>query len=123
MEQEQIEKIASELDSWLQEAMGDCAHGAACLGGTDEYRKWLNTSGKSIHGSCLTDAYADHLYNDIDTLRDLLGDRIHDEAAGHPYNSPEFNKDFIAIAEKIAEHAHPALKEACKQLADARRVI
>lgn len=74
---EKIEAKAREIDSWLQDAVGDMSFDPAFL--DDEWQEKVRRAKKrgvrDIQGWL-----ADEFYNDVDTIRDLTGDRIHDAA-------------------------------------------
>jgi len=121
-----IEKKADEISQWLQDAVGDLAYTCDPLDG--EWRKRVKRA-KKDGVQDLTGWLADEYYNDPDTLQDLAGDRIFDAATqltrntkerGNPVSTEEHNLHFIAIAEKMKEHAHPALVKALDKLIERR---
>lgn len=77
------EAKAYDISSWLQGAVTDCANG-------DETE-------------------ADRMYNDADSICDLIGDRIYDEARGE-------REMIVAIASQLREMGHYALEQACDQI-------
>lgn len=128
--QQAIEEQSRELRSWLESAVGD-------LGGHDmETIKWTLSGRPEVKEKveqAIKDGVvdvpgwlADYYFNDIDTLHDLTGDRIHDEAtqimsrmstgnvktevASH--STPEIARLRlqIAVAKDMAEGAHSALR-------------
>ena len=60
----------------------------------------------------------DEYYNDVDTLRDLAGDRIHDAVytLGVDYDSPEGKEVHTIICNELHRIGHTALEEACDKL-------
>jgi len=97
MTEEQIKRVARTLSDWLQSAMYDLAAGQCAMAGArcDAYGEYS-----------AAEAAAEKLYDDPATLRDLLGDRIHDEGRGD-------YATMILIATEIKRTAHKALKKAC----------
>ena len=81
-----IEQKATDIHSWLQSACADMAESQTVLG---------------------FDVTADDIYNDEDSLRSLIGDRIYDEGGG--------NMDVaVEIARKLKSMTgNEALKRAC----------
>ena len=116
--QELVEKKADEISQWLQDAVGDVAD---CDPWSEEWQKRIKKAKKDG----VTDIkgwLADEYYNDVDTLQDLCGDRIHDaatEAAG-TYKNPAHRIYFIFIANKMKENAHTALVMALDKLIERR---
>ena len=111
---ELIEQKAHDIGQWLQDAVGDVAD---CDPWSEEWKKRIKKAKKDG----VTDIkgwYADELYNDVDTLQDLCGDRIHDAAnqVAGTHKNPEFDLHFVAIAEKMKERAHTALVKALDKL-------
>ena len=123
METNLIEQKADEISQWLQDAVGDLAYTCDLL--DEKWRKKVRDAKKNgvqdIKGWL-----ADEYYSDVDTLQDLAGDRIYDAASeltGRMTNradDTEHNLHFIAIAEKMKEHAHPALVKALDKLIERR---
>jgi len=108
----EIQSLATEIDSWLQDAVGDCA-------GYDEKTLLVNirhdekamAKVKQAKKDGVVDIcgwYADEIYNDVDTLCDLTGDRIHDDGKGD-YEA------MIHIANEIAVNGHKALQDAMER--------
>jgi len=97
----QIKDAANEIISWLQDAVGDVAY-SMDEEGDDKWNKRI----KKAKRNGVTDIkgwLADELYNDVGTLCDMTGDRIHDAGKGD-------KKAMITIAEKIKEGGHRALR-------------
>ena len=113
MNQELVEKKADEISQWLQDAVGDVAD---CDPMDDQWKKRIKKAKKDG----VTDIkgwLADEYYNDVDTLQDLCGDRIFDAATEiTTHHKNQHNEAFIAIAEKMKEHAHSALVRALDEL-------
>jgi hypothetical protein len=95
--QDQIDSAASELSNWLQSAVADVAAGQCMM----ETGNW-----DEVDCYAQSECAADDLYEDPDTLRDLLGDRIYDTGKGHW-------PTMILIAMKIKDRSHTALTKAC----------
>lgn len=126
--QNAIERESRELDSWLQDAVGDMAGhdvetvkmsiGLGRPGLLEKVEQAIKDGVVDVPGWL-----ADYFYNDIDTLHDLAGDRIHDSATMimaqmdakkevERRSPPESTRLqlMIAIAKDMAEGAHPALR-------------
>jgi len=116
MEMEKIEKIAQDLSSWLQDAVGDVAASQECL-------SFAEMSPEEMYA---VEAQADDIYNDKDAIKDLLGDRIHDSVTLYfqiigkkvSWDKSEWHKTYIAIATAVGKNAHTALSAACEELID-----
>lgn len=126
--QEAIEHESCELDSWIQDAVGDMAgHDEETVRMNIGYgREGLREKVKQAIKDGVVDVpgwLADYFYNDVDTLHDLTGDRIHDSATTImarmdakkevERRSPPYStrlQIMIAIAKDMAEGAHPALR-------------
>lgn len=108
---EDLEQHASDLRNHLENACSDIAHSevemfnkGTFMGAEGTDIKLENAKKDGVID--LAGWYADELYNDVDTIGDLLGDRIHDAAKGN-------NAIMIAIATKIRDtSSHTALQEA-----------
>ena len=124
METNLIAEKARNIAQWLQDAVGDLAYCCDLDFMDSTWRKRVKRAKKDgvidIKGWL-----ADEYYNDVDTLQDLVGDRIYDAASkltrntnepGNPVSTQEHNLHFIAIAEKMKETAHPALVKALDKL-------
>lgn len=109
----EIEKAASEISSWLQDAAGDSAftedwdeiiwnfdHIPDIKKKVEQAKSWPVTD---IRGWL-----ADMIYDDEGWCSDLTGDRIHDEGKGYYPN-------MIGIAHKMQERAHDSLKNALQK--------
>ena len=111
MTKEEIEKAASEISSWLQDAAGDSAghdlESCRIMASFNDDRKEKidNLLKNGCEPDFIPDCIADDLYDDVGWLRDLSGDRIHDEGKGDYLN-------MIAIAKEIRAHGHNALIKA-----------
>lgn len=114
MNQQEVNNAAHEIDSWLQDAVGDLAYGYS---GWDDIEsnfgdkpKWKRRikQAKAWPVKDINGWLADELYNDWETLSDLIGDRIFDEGKGSEEN-------MIRIAEEMIElGAHHDLARACR---------
>lgn len=109
-----VDKVAPKIDSWLQSAVGDIAfiNTMDDMFLDEEWGKRL-AKAKKDGVTDLPGWLADALYDDVDTLVDLLGDRIYDKSQGS-------NEKFNAICKELSIGAHGALKEACQTLMKAR---
>ena len=116
MDQEKAHEIALDLNSWLQNAVGDVAFGCDTWADVEsmfgDSRGWKSKI-KVAKKWPVTDIQgwlADELYDDPGTCHDLLGDRIHDEGRGD-------YEDMIMIAEAIIElGVHDGLQKACEDM-------
>lgn len=101
------EKIARKLQGWLQEAMGDMAEAVAGSGD----KKWdaKIRKAKKAGVSDVQGWLADELYNDPDTLQDMLGDKLCDECGK---DDALRNK----VIDRLIKTGHSALILACNAL-------
>lgn len=111
METEAIESAASEISSWIQDAVSDIAYGEAEFQDEETKKKFAKAKKKGV--TDLHGWYADELYNDVDTLRDLIGDRICDAAEGKGMKERWGN--MVLIAEAMKDNSHSALTLALKK--------
>jgi len=111
MEQEAIESKASEINSWIGDAVSDIAYSPAEFQDEETKKKFKKAKRKGV--TDLHGWYADELYNDVDTLRDLTGDRIYDAAEGK--DTKEKWENMILIAEAMDDASHKALSIALKR--------
>lgn len=115
--QADIDQAATRVDSWIQDAVGDMADAYRHSFFGSEYRKKVDQAKKDgvidIKGWL-----ADEYYNDVAILRDMLGDRVFDEACSitRDSNSPAFELVYIEICKKMKESAHKAMKAALDML-------
>jgi len=109
MEQEAIESAASEISSWIQDAVSDIAYDQAKYPADPETVKKFEKA-KRNGVTDIQGWYADVLYNDVDTLQDLTGDRIYDAVKGK--DTKERWENMILIAEAMNNDSHPALVKA-----------
>ena len=115
---EKISQAAHDVSSWIQDAVGDLAYDYAMILMDDEWKKRIKRAKKNGVID-LKGWLADEYYNDVDTLQDLCGDRIHDETTQivGSFQKEGFDKVFVAICEKMKESAHTALATALDKLA------
>ena len=115
---EKAHDIAIEISSWLQDACGDLAH---CNTWTDiedwysDKRGWKKKikDAKAWGVIDLRGWLADEIYDDRDTMHDLTGDKINDEATVVGFGN---NESMIAIANAIIElGAHKSLRLALQE--------
>jgi len=105
MEQEAIKSKASEISDWIEGAVSDIAYCDPEFQDEETQKKFRKAKKKGV--TDLQGWYADELYNDVDTLRDLTGDRIHDAAEGKDMKERWGN--MILIADAMKNQAHKAL--------------
>jgi hypothetical protein len=120
-----IEDKARGIYQWVQDAVGDVAFGTR-IDDLESYygskgKKWAKTarSMKKRYGYFdFTGWLADELYNDVDTLHDLCGDKIHDASneLGVRHGDQKFKDTFNRIAKSLGDNGHDALTRACKKL-------
>jgi hypothetical protein len=108
---DRLQAIASEVLSYLQDAVGDIASDMLRPASGFRDDAWDKRIKQAKKNGCqdLQGWLADELYNDADTLQDLLGDRIFEAV----------NRDealFQKVLDLLSERAHPALKKACEAL-------
>jgi len=114
---EKIEDGAQDILSWIQDAVGDMANEYHSAWADDKWNKKIKQAKKDkvidIKGWL-----ADEYYNDVGTLQDLCGDRIHDkciEILGK-YEKPHNDIVFILLCMEMKRIAHPALIQALGKL-------
>ena len=123
LSQDNIDKKAREIDSYLQDAAGETAFNTPF----DLFEPELQKKIRKAKKDGVTDIkgwLADEIYSDVNFLRDMAGDQIHDAcmSLGIKYSSKEFNLTFVRIACSLSENKHPSLKQACKMLIGERGV-
>ena len=114
---QKIEDGARDILSWIQDAVGDMANEYHSAWAND---KW-NTKIKQAKKNGINDIrgwLADEYYNDVDTLQDLCGDRIHDKCIEilRRNEKPLNDMLFIALCMRMRQTAHPPLISALKKL-------
>ena len=117
LKNEKIKDGVDDILSWVQDAVGDMAHEYNHLWTESKWNKKIQHA-KEEGTIDITGWLADEYYNDVDTLQDLCGDRIHDkciEILGR-YEQPKSDMLFIILCEMIKEAAHPALMKAMDKL-------
>lgn len=117
--EEQVRDAARNVDSWIQDAVGDLAHNLEM--GFDFFsEKWQRKIKRAKKAGCidLQGWLADEYYNDVDTLHDLCGDRIYDEAIQvcGTYKTPLFDEAYIEICQAMKDSSHPAMVTALNKL-------
>jgi hypothetical protein len=116
MNQQEVNSAAHDISSWLQDAVGDVAYGCETwddvefnFGDLHGWKKKIKEA-KAWPVTDIRGWLADELYNEKDTIKDLIGDRIFDAARGS-------DEDKILVAKEIVElGAHDALQRACEEL-------
>lgn len=117
LEPEKIKEGARDICSWVQDAVGDMANEYHSAWADDKWDKKIKQA-KKDRVIDIKGWLADEYYNDVDTLQDLCGDRIHDkciEILGR-YENPYNDMLFIILCLEIKEIAHPALIKALDKL-------
>lgn len=106
-------RVAQELSGFLQDAVGDVA--SAMLdpmgAGVEEGDKW-DRKIKAARKKRVQDLHgwlADKLYNDADTISDLIGDKLHENCEGNK----EKQLQVLAI---LSERTHAGMRKACDSL-------
>jgi len=101
MNTEKIKKAAKDSYNWLVNAIEDISY--------SQSEEYLSPGERDVE--------ADNMFSDKDTLKDLIGDRVFDEATQMVgFNHPDHNKIFNAICEEIKKRSHRPLKEALEEL-------
>lgn len=121
---EKISQAAHDVESWIQDAVGDMAGSTSQMAkfnagfGDDKWKKKIKEAEKNGVID-LVGWLADEYYDDVDTLRDLCGDRIHDETTQivGSFQKEGFDRVYVAICEKMKESAHSSLKAALDKVA------
>ena len=93
--------IAYQLSSHLQDACGEIACEASRPGSGFDYAARIRKA-KKAGVQDIAGWLADELYNDADTVEDLLGDRLYDDT----HNDKELRN---AVLDCLAKNAHPAM--------------
>lgn len=109
----EIKKKADEVESHLEDACGDLGFEHSQSGdmhfgnrGWDEKVKQAKKDGVQDISGWL----ADEMYNDVDSLCDMSGDRIHDEASN--YRIRTLIQILIALEIKEDRYSHKSLVKA-----------
>jgi hypothetical protein len=115
MDEKQIKNAANNVSNFLEDAVGDMASDmcSSSSGFLDD--KWSKHIKKLKKNGCgdIMGALADDLYNDPDTLQDLMGDRIHDEVKGN-------DEDYLKVLDEMDKRSFPAKKKAIQALRDSQ---
>ena len=104
-------QIASEVRSHVETACGEIASDmtGSSSGFLDEEWEKKIKAAKRKGVRDIQGWLADELYNDADTLQDLMGDKIHDLTGG---DDDRYN----AVLDVLMERAFPAMLKACTEL-------
>lgn len=104
-------QVASDVQQFLQDAVGDMASDmtSESSGFLDDAWAQKIKRAKRRGVSDIQGWLADELYNDVDTLMDLAGDKIHDGVGG---NEVQFRQ----VCQELERTGHSALKEAARKL-------
>ena len=108
MSEKMVEDAAREIEGWVQDAVSDVAYSASYTDLEEKFQKKVDEA-KEGGVRDIKGWLADEYYDDVDTLRDLTGDRIYDAALGRG-DLQYIN--MIAIATHIKSHCHTAMEEA-----------
>jgi hypothetical protein len=104
----EIEEAAWETLGWIQDAVGDFAHGYEDF--LDKRMKVKVDQAKKDGVIDIKGWLADEYYNDEDTLSDLLGDHIFDHATALAgIKDPGFSVCYIQICKVMLPRAHKAM--------------
>lgn len=117
IEKRQIEEEASDIVSWLQDAVGDMAYYADMHMMDKKWREKV-AQAKRDGVTDLKGWLADEYYNDKDILADLCGDKIHDATTmicGRK-DREQFNRIYIMICEEMKKTSHSVLVQALDEL-------
>lgn len=114
MKMSEVDGAANEVISWIQDAVGDLAYNYRhpdALGSD-----WAKAVQKAKEEGVIDIKgwLADEYYNDVDTLMDLCGDRIYDEAKGDDW-------DYVQICMRIRQQSHRAMRVAMNRLIARKR--
>ena len=117
---EKIEEKAQEIESWIQNAVGDMAFDHTFL---DEEWQVKIRKAKKRGVTDIQGWLADEFYNDVDTLRDLMGDQIHDAATQLvSFENPKHGETMIRICEEI-KGGHTAMNEAMDMIIKSQKTF
>ncbi len=111
MNQTPAQKIASEVMSYVSDAVGDMANDMLSQGSgflDDNWDKKIKTARRNGVRDLLG-WLSDELYSDADTLSDLMGDKIYELTGGD-------NKLRDLVLDVLSLHAHSGLKKAITEL-------
>jgi hypothetical protein len=105
------EKIAREVRSHLETAVGEVASDMLSPGSGFLDDKWKKRINKAKKNGCrdIMGWLADELFNDPDTISDFMGDRIYEATNG---NDADYNK----VLDVLSTNAFPGMKKACDSL-------
>lgn len=106
-----LKRAVDNVEGFIQDACGDIASDMMQMGSGFLDPQWKRKLDKAKKAGCmdLQGWLADELYNDPQTLEDLIADRLHDEVKG---NEEHFQKCLVMML----KGAHPGLKKAIKSI-------
>ena len=120
--EEKTDNAASEVISWIENACGDMAFDyEQCPDIFDDETHRKVEKAKKAGVQDVAGWLADEYYDDEDLLRDMMGDRIHDEAVkivGADFLTQSIV--MIIIAKKIMVKGHSTMKKAMVKIIQAR---
>jgi hypothetical protein len=111
MTPQQHETIARNVRSHVETAVGEIAHDMLSPGSGFLDDKWKKRVAKARKEGCqdICGWLADELYNDPDTLTDLMGDKIYEAVNGN-------REDYLGVLLVLERNAFPGMKKAVKNL-------
>ena len=114
---EKIEESANDICLWIQDAVGDMANDYSYLCMDSKWSAKIEQAKKNKVID-LKGWLADEYYNDVSTLEDLCGDRIHDAATQilGRYEQPYHDMVFVLVCMEMKKRSHPALIRALKKM-------
>ena len=104
-------KVANDIRGFVETAVGEIASDMLSpdSGFLDEAWEKRVKKAKKNGVRDILGWLADELYNDPDTLSDLMGDRIYEATNG---NADDYNR----VLDVLEKNAFPGMKKACKSL-------
>lgn len=119
-EQEMIDLAATRVHCWLEDAVGDMAASYEHMLDHEKIKKVEKAKESGVID--IKGWLADEYYSDEETLQDLCGDKIFDEAQEICRKTKASrNEVYVAICDKIWEVAHPALQRALDKLIEDKK--
>ena len=104
---------ACEIHGWLQNAVGDAADSMIAFPFCQDEEWEEKIRDAKFRGvTDLSGWLADEMYDDDDTVMDMVGDRL--------YDSAKQDADRIKVALALKEMGHDAIKKACDDFIERR---
>ncbi len=110
MDENKIKSVVNEVQNFLEAAVGDIA--SSVIEFPDMLEGNMKKKYKLAQKSGCRDLLgymADEYYNDVDSIQDLIGDRIYDYTNGNM-------EDYKAVCAVLVNSSHRALAKAAKNL-------